>query len=209
MKNFILIIIITTSLFASSLDRYYKQLNIEMDKTSINMRVENKVSLYYLILSTHDKIATMLTTDKANVNLSSLQNLKDATLQIISHLHENNKKISKNNVDKLREFYIQMYQNGMQSIEQKLNNNTTVKPKHKTKALVNNKILYVLLSFIIGFLVGYIIFKKISKKEKKRNSDNTILKELRDQNFSMYETIRDLEEENKKLREQNLNNFKT
>ena len=145
MKKIILIIIIATSLFASSLDSYYKQLNIEMDKASVNMGVEKKVSLYYLILSTHDKITTMLTTDRQKVNLSSLQNLKYTTLQLISHLHENNKKISKDNVDKLREFYIQMYQNGMQLIKQKLNKNKTAKPRPQPKeeSFISKKILYV------------------------------------------------------------------
>jgi len=74
MKIFITLLLLSFSLLSSDLETYYKQLNAEIDKISLTLTPEEKVALYYLVVSTHDKIATSLSLDETKTN--SLESIK-------------------------------------------------------------------------------------------------------------------------------------
>ena len=104
MKTVLFITLFTISIFASSIEHNYAQLNAEIDKISLDLTPEEKVSLYFLVLSTHEKITTSLSLDPTKV--TSLESLKEQTLKVLSQLHENNNKLSTTQIEKLRELYI-------------------------------------------------------------------------------------------------------
>ena len=89
MKAFIYLLLLNVTLLCASVSTVednYKQLNLEIDAISVNLTPEEKVSLYYLVLSTHEKIATALSLDKNKT--SSLNTLQEETLKVFSRLHE-------------------------------------------------------------------------------------------------------------------------
>ena len=115
MKIILFISIISLSLFASSIEQNYKQLNEEIDKVSLNLTPEEKVSLYFLVLSTHENITTALSLDRTKV--SSLENLKGQTLKTFSLLHENNSKIDASQIQRMKKLYVQMTKEGVELIK--------------------------------------------------------------------------------------------
>ena len=118
MKILLLILIFTISIFASvsNLETNYEQLNKEIDKISEDLSPEEKVSLYFLVLSTHEKISTALALDKTKIK--NIQTLEDKTLQIFSKLHEHNNNISSAQIERLRSLYKKMNKNGLSLIKE-------------------------------------------------------------------------------------------
>jgi len=176
MKQILLILFFTLSLFASNIEQNYKALNAEIDKISIDLTAEEKVSLYYLVLSTHEKITTALSLDEAQA--SSLDALKENTLKTFSQLHENNDKLSVEEIEKLRELYLKMSEEAKELINTKTQEIKTV---YKDKIVIQEKVLYKekivkessfiltiifsLLSGFIGLAAGYFLFSKKNETE--------------------------------------------
>jgi len=102
MKIFTFILIFTLNIFASntSIQNNYELLNQEIDKISLNLTTEEKVSLYYLVLSTHEHITTSLALK--DIKLINLKNIERETLSIISGLHENNSKLAPHEIENLK-----------------------------------------------------------------------------------------------------------
>jgi methyl-accepting chemotaxis protein len=98
MKTLLLTLIFTLSIFASTIELNYQELNKEIDKISLDLTPEEKVSLYFLVLSTHENITTALSLDKTRV--SSLETLENRTLKTLSALHENNSNIDASRIKK-------------------------------------------------------------------------------------------------------------
>lgn len=96
MKIFLLSLLFITTLFSSTFEKSYTTLNATLDKVSSSLSLEEKTSLTFLILATHDMIAS-------NKNLSKIQG---HTLKVISNLQ--NKKVLKSDIEKLRSEYITM-----------------------------------------------------------------------------------------------------
>ena len=81
MNKLIIVLLFITSLISAELDRVetsYESLNQEIDNIAPDLSTEEKVSLYYLVLSTHESITTALSLDKSKV--SSLNKLQNKTL---------------------------------------------------------------------------------------------------------------------------------
>ncbi len=214
MKIILFISLFVVSIYASSVEQNYAQLNAEIDRISLDLTPEEKVALYYLVLTTHEKITTSLSLDPTKV--TSLDSLKDETLKVFSQLHENNNKISTAQIEKLRELYIKMSTQAKELIKQlpKKNAETIV---YKDKIVYENveKIVYRdkvvksnsyllnsiigVITLLLGLIVGFFISKKF--KDDKPQPDIAPLYELREENILLQDEISELK--------YNLENIKT
>ena len=210
MKSVIYILIfLTTTLFAtpvSTIEEDYRQLNQEIDKISINLTAEEKVTLYYLVLSTHEKIATALSLDKTKVK--SLKSLKEETLKILANLHEQNNKLDTKSIEKLRELYLKINKKGSKLIKEN-QNKTKTKTIYKEKIIYKDKIVYQdkivkktsylfsslfsIVGLILGLVVGYFVFKKQDKVITDDSNEN-IAYDLQIQNNSLVDELNTLKE---------------
>jgi len=191
----ILLFLFVTNIFSaelSSIERDYTTLNNEIDKIAPELSTEEKVSLYYLVLSTHESITTALSLDKSK--LSSLSKLQNKTLEVISNLHESKSDISAKQIQKLKELYTSMHKSGLDLILAK-NNSTQENVKiiyqdkivyqdklvYKDKIIYKDKVIYknsktkqnIILDYVYGFILGLIlasiIFYFLLSNTKKQN----------------------------------------
>ncbi len=210
MKTVIYILIfLTTTLFAtpvSTIEEDYRQLNQEIDKISINLTAEEKVTLYYLVLSTHEKIATALSLDKTKVK--SLKSLKEETLKILANLHEQNDKLDTKSIERLRELYLKINKKGSKLIKEN-QNKTKTKTIYKEKIIYKDKVVYQdkivkktsylfsslfsIVGLILGLVVGYFVFKKQDKVITDDSSEN-IVYDLQIQNNSLVDELKILKQ---------------
>ena len=56
MKILFLLIYLSLNIFASQLESNYEKLNTQLDNINHKLSIEDKATIYYLVLSTHDKI---------------------------------------------------------------------------------------------------------------------------------------------------------
>jgi len=160
MKTIILLIALSLHIFASSLEQNYALLNSELDKASFSLSPEEKVSLFYLVLLTHEKITTSLSVDETKIN--DLNALQEKTLKILAHLHENNNQLSLVQIETIRKLYLDMKADGEQRIKEK-----------KSQAALSSKspsillsLLFSLLALFVGLGMGYFIFRKPNTVDK-------------------------------------------
>jgi methyl-accepting chemotaxis protein len=211
MKIILFITLFTLSIFASSIEQTYEQLNAEIDRISLDLTPEEKVSLYFLVLSTHEKITTSLSLDPTKV--TSLESLKEQTLKVLSQLHENNNKLSVTQIEKLRELYIKMSLEAKELIEK-----LPKKPKesivYKDKIIYKDKIVYEniekvvykekivksdsylltsivgIITLLAGLVAGFFIFRSSKQDETQQNLVS--LNELKEENRSLLDEISEL-----------------
>ena len=179
MKTLLLILIFTLSIFASSIELNYQQLNKEIDKISLDLTLEEKVSLYFLVLSTHENITTSLSLDKTKV--SSLEALEDRTLKTFSLLHENNSKRDASQIQRMKELYTKMTKEGQELIKKlALTSGEQIiykdKIVYKDRVVYKDKIIYQdkivekssfvlttvfsLVGIVLGLVIGFFAFKR-------------------------------------------------
>ncbi len=180
-------IIFSITLFASqqSVQMNYNQLNTEIDKMSIDLSPEEKISLYYLVISTYEKITTALSIDKSNV--LNIQELEQKTLLSFSRLHENNNLISSKQIERLRELYTKMNKDGLELIKaQNIKNKVKKSKKVKIKKETNTFYIYLIIALSIALLLisTLYIFTKVksSKLNKKLLEFNDKINSLTTQN---------------------------
>ncbi len=191
MKTLLFIILFTLSIFASSVEKNYEQLNAEIDNISLDLTPEEKVSLYFLILSTHEKITTSLSLDPTKV--SSLESLKEQTLKVLAQLHENNNKLSTVKIEKLRELYVKMTTEAKELIKQ-LPKKSKESVVYKDKAVKSNSYIFTsivgVITLLIGLVVGFFIFRNARKDEPQ--PDLAPMYELREENILLLEELSEL-----------------
>lgn len=208
MKILLFVTLFTLSIFASTIEKNYEQLNAEIDKVSLDLTPEEKVALYYLVLATHDKITTSLSLDPTKV--TSLDSLKDQTLKVLARLHENNNKLSAPQIEKLRKLYIKMSTEAKELIK-----NLPKTPKeslvYKEKVVYKDKIVYedvekvvykekivksgsyiltfivAIITLLIGLAVGFFIFK--NSKADEDEADLTSVYKLQEENRILLDEI--------------------
>ena len=132
MKTVLLLTLLTFSLFASEFETSYKELNNRIDQIAPALSTEEKISLYYFVMATHDKITTQL--QDGEIQGDTLKNIQAQTLKLFSQLHEHNENISKTEIEKLRELYTKMNQSAK--------NLSLKKPSKQIKTVYQNKIIY-------------------------------------------------------------------
>ncbi len=208
MKILLSILIFNIIIFASSISSVqsnYTELNKEIDKISQDLSPEEKVSLYFLVLSTHEKITTALALDETKI--TNLQEMQEKTLKTFSSLHENNSNISSKQIEKLRTLYKKMNQDGLELIKNKVTN-TNQKIVYRDKIITKEKVIketsyiYVVISSLITLLIGLFIGLIISKSSKTKEANNfsgSKLKDLEDENTKLTDQINDFERKDSSL----------
>ena len=189
------ILLFSISLFASpaSVELNYNLLNEEIDHISSDLTPEEKISLYYLVLSTHEKINNTLAPDETRV--TNLAEVQEATLKVFSQLHEKNNRLKVEDIEKLRSLYIAMNEDASQLIKE------SIEPK-STSLLM--PILFSLLTFLIGIISGYFIF---TKKDTDAESPltNNVVTSIQNENVSLNNEIMALKHEKEEYQENNYN----
>ena len=160
MKTIFLFIALSLHIFASSLEQNYALLNTELDKVSSSLSPEEKVSLFYLVLLTHEKITTSLSVDETKIN--DLNSLEERTLKTLSNLHENNDHLSLVQIETIRKLYLDMKADGEQRIKEKKSHAAS---SSKSPSILLN-LLFLLLALLVGLGMGYFIFRKSNTVDK-------------------------------------------
>ncbi len=195
MKTILFFLLISTSIFAASfvsVQNNYEQLNNEIDNISLNLTPEEKVSLYFLILSTHENISTALSLNETKV--SSLKKLQEQTLKTFSNLHENNSKVDADQILRIEELYLQMTQDGQELIK---NQSKSVKEKIIEKSSFTLSAIVGVFGVLLGLLIGFFVFKRTVVKEVIKTE---VVTEVIEENHSNESIIKELEEKIESLK---------
>jgi methyl-accepting chemotaxis protein len=176
MKTLILIFFLFVNIFASAIELNYQELNKQVDKISPNLSAEQKVSLYFLLLSTHENITTSLSLDETRSSL--LDGLESRTLKTLSDLHEENQNIDASQIREMRELYIEMVRDAKELIK---NRETKENIVYKDRVIYQDKVIYKdkivektsmlfssifgVVGLLLGLLISYFIFRRDIKKE--------------------------------------------
>jgi len=187
MKIFLITLLFVTTLLSSSLEKNYSDLNANIDAISLDLSVEDRVSLYYYVLSTHSKILS-------NENFDDIQ---EHTLNLISSLHEKNNRLSAETIEKLRKLYTAMSKATPPTLK------SDIRAVYKDKIVYRDKIVYdekvhtktslsaifftALISLIIGLMIGYILFKNKHTQQHKKSIN--IINDLESQNANLQSEI--------------------
>jgi len=134
MKKTLLLILITCTLFASNIEQNYNKLNQIVDTISKDLTPEEKVSLYYLILTTHDKITSSLSVDESSAN--KLENIQHTTLQTLAALQKK-KNLDKQKLKEIQKLYIAMNEEAANLIAKKAKD-----ASQQQKVIYRDKIVY-------------------------------------------------------------------
>jgi len=188
MKIFLITLLFVTALFSSSLEKNYSDLNANIDAISLDLSVEDRVSLYYYVLSTHSKI----------LSNENFDDIKEHTLKLISSLHEKNNRLSAETIEKLRKLYTAMSKATPSTL---INESKTV---YKDNIVYQDKIVYetkletktslvslfvtALIFLIIGLVIGYFLFRNKNSVAHKQNIN--IINDLESKNANLQSEIK-------------------
>jgi len=161
MKTLILLLLFSLHIFASSLESNYKLLNTELQKATSSLSPEEKVTLFYLVLATHERITTALSVGK---KANDLKELEAKTLSSLASLHENNTQLTSTQIETIRKLYLSMKKDGEKLIQESLLQDKS--PENSDMLFI---VLFSIFSLAIGILLGYFIFKKLSKPNTDEN----------------------------------------
>jgi site-specific DNA-adenine methylase len=168
MKTFIILTILSTLLFAATMDNDYEKFNLNLEKISSKISTEKKIELYLLALSTQNSILLSTPCD----------DLQDKMLLSLSTLKQN-KKLTKSEIDKLEKSYLAMIEYTQRQI-------------YKNDLYI----LAVFIGVMIGLFIGYFRFRKKSSKVELQSirvehsdKDKKIIKDLQDLNNKLKKEI--------------------
>ncbi len=185
MKIFLYIALFTAYLFASDTPitvSNYNKLNTEIDKISTNLTTEEKVSLYFLVLSTHERISTALAHNKSKI--SGLKELEKKTLLLLSQLYESNSNIDNISIERLKKLYMKMNKDGLELIREK---------ELKVQSPLQVYIIIGVICLLFGLVIGFLLFKIISSKDKSKKEFNTSwTSELQKKNSLLSKELKDI-----------------
>ena len=203
MKYILITLLLTTLLSATSLEQDYKRLNHIVDSISKDLTPEEKISLYYLILTTHDKITSSLSVDESQTN--KLENIKNETLSTIAALQKK-EKIDNEKLQEIKKLYLAMNKEATKLIEKKAKEQTKQqKIIYRDKTVYKDRVVYKdkivpqtnsLITFIastfallFGLLLGYFLFrKKVQGVQTQKNTLPTT-EEIKKQNQELQQQI--------------------
>jgi len=205
MKIFLTLLLLSTFLLASNLSKAYENTNSQLDKISSRLTVEDKASLYFLTLATHDK----------KLSHQNFDAIKNRTLKLLSTLHEKKNSITAQEIEQLKEFYLNM----CNAVLERQKGEVLYKEKlvYKDRIIKENSMgmlsVAIFISAFFGLFIGYIFFGRNSSNETKlisevklsEDENNSLLEEL--ENFRKNQKdkkntqtkLNVLEKENKKL----------
>jgi methyl-accepting chemotaxis protein len=125
MKSIIFLILFSITAFASPLSDVqgnYEQLNKGIDAISSDLSAEEKVSLYLLVLATHDKITTAYAHNEKKI--IGLTEIEQETLKVFSTIIEHNKKLHKVEIESLQSLYSQMNKSALELLKNDVNSSS-------------------------------------------------------------------------------------
>ncbi|WP_283949390.1 methyl-accepting chemotaxis protein [Sulfurimonas marina] len=199
MKNILFILLFTASLFSSEIEENYKTLNTKIDAISPSLSTEEKVSLYYLILSTHDKITSALSVDETKVN--SLEDIRIKTLSNLSNLEN---KIESTKLNEIKELYIKINEDAKKLIQDQNTQNEKVVYKekivYKDKMIKENSwldaVIASIISLMIGFITAFVFSSKNKAPKEVQVKENLLAQELAKENQQLEARINELQNSN-------------
>ena len=166
MKTLLLFTLFYLNIYAASLEENYLHLNTEIDKISSTLTTEEKVRLYYLVLSTHDSL----------LNAHPIALLKDNTLQVIS-----NSQLTPNKIETLKSLYIAMTQSTLKvhSIPQ---------AKGFSGLIL---VVFSIISIMIGLVISYFVFRKtdLEAADSTDNNLKSLVEELENENTNLQHKL--------------------
>ena len=194
MKTIFLFIALSLHIFASSLEQNYALLNSELDKASSSLSPEEKISLFYLVLATHEKITTSLSVDKTKVN--DLDSLEQKTLKTLARIHENNAQLSSVQIETIRRLYLDMKADGTRLIQEKTIQDTLVQSPWTLLSII-----FLILALFIGIAMGYFMFRKPDTiKNDALDIVKSDLQTIQTQNSNYKYEVKSLQEANESLK---------
>ena len=196
MKKLVFLLITPFLLFASNIETHYKSLNKELDAIAKELTPEQKVSLYYLILSTHDKITSALSVDETQ--LDSLEKIRTKTLAEIDALEP---KIGKQKVKQLKHLYIQLNQDAKKLVTQQQTQQPKERVVYKNKIITQTSWLWSVVFSIVTLILGFIIALFVRPKTSSPASQHSMPfnDEIANQNKLLKEQILTLQATNEDL----------
>ena len=212
MKLLLTFLLLQSFLFATDFEANYTKLNTNIDSISQQLTPEEKVSLYYLVLTTHDKITASLSVDETQTN--SLESIEKKTLQVLDKLSQK-QNIDPTKLKEIKKLYITMHQEGQKLIEQTAKKSTAPKIVYKEKILYRDKIvpqekiiykdkiikqtdfltvsIASFITLLLGFFIGFILFR--AQKSKTNDTQTPFFNELEEQNKHLQEQLIERQEE--------------
>ena len=200
MKIFLTLFMLGTFLVASQIDTNYQKLNTIVDSIAKKLSVEEKVALYYLLLSTHDTITTALSIDESQAK--RLSKIETDTLNLFAQIQKQHK-IDPATLQDLKKFYLQMNSDAKKEIASSKRKQEHIIPPPTEKTVFKEKIIYkdrastknnsfliaiiAIMTFIAGFLVAFILYTK--KREKEDIEYQHLISKLQNQNDYKQEQI--------------------
>lgn len=212
MKIYLFVLLFSVSVFALAvpdIQKDYEKLNKTLDSLSPKLSAEEKVALYYLVLSTHEKITTALSLDETKV--SSIKRLEEEMLKNLSHLKEHNKGITPEEISNIKELYLKMNEQGLYLIDTKpkyVDPEVVYKDKvvYRDKVIYEDKIIYqtpyaymattALIALLIGAGAGFFIRRNLHVKKDKIIQKDEALDEQKSLNDKLKEELRSLKDDN-------------
>lgn len=188
MKALLFSIFFSLALFAwEDVHKDYEQLTQGIDTISPMLSAEEKVSLYYLVLSTHEKIAAALCSDEAQAK--NIQKLEAETLKVFSQLFKNNTKLDANEIENLQQLYLKMNAKGLERIQSKKSDGTAV---------------YLFLIGLAGIALvgGYLIYRN-PHAAAQSELDKTTIRELEEKNDALLDEMQSIHLKAQSLQMQN------
>ncbi|MDD2790862.1 MAG: methyl-accepting chemotaxis protein [Sulfurimonas sp.] len=180
MKQLFILFFFTLTLFASAqtFEQSYKNLAHEIDTLSQKLSTEEKLTLYYLSLATHDTINSALLLGEPKTQ--EIENLQEKLLLYFAQLHENNPQLQADEIEKLRTLYLQMNQ------EAQLRFNTA---QEQTQPFM---LLFLLLAAFIIIAAFVYLFSLLQKKKELNAAQKNDIKSLEKQNAALEKSLEEL-----------------
>ncbi len=177
MKTVLIILFICLNLFASTFEKNYSNLNMELNKISANLSLEDRISLSYLILSTHETTTALHFTLEEKIQ--GLDNLEKQTLKILSQLHKNDDKLNLQQLELIKELYVEMKESAIKLVN-----------SDKEKTIQNESpiiliLIFCILTFFIGIIIGYYIFHNSYLRKNRPNDPKFIIEDLENKNTNL------------------------
>ena len=220
MKNFLLLLFFTLSLCASTAEtqKHYEVLSAQIDTIAHKLSTNEKLTLYYLSLATHERFNVALMQGESETK--TLINLQQEMLKTLSSLYEKNTLMSADEIENLRELYLLMYHSGThflslpkekvqdevilsKSAEEEVQNEILLSKnveeqikevKVEAESLTQDfTLLYSLLTLLIFALMSGIFFSLLKKRDTKNTLLKSELENLKKQNNVLEEKFSFLE----------------
>lgn len=182
MKTFIILILLTCTVFATNIEKNYDKLNLSLDNIAKILTPQEKVKLYSLSLITYTRI----------LSHKPLEQIENEMLRTLSLLHEENQNVSTQELEDIHYLYTQLKET-----------------EYKQGTVEGTSLLAITLSLvaalILGFILGLLLFYK---KSSKYSDTATLLSEVQSQNMSLHKELKNsiskislVEQDNQELNE--------